>query len=119
MRAGELVAAYEHTRGYFAEHSTPERYVESNVALLGGAPLAHPPTNLRGVDPTARVHASATLVGPVKICAGAVIDAGVTVGPNVVVGEGARVARSIRDSVIWAGAIADARSAGQPVITGP
>ena len=66
LRAGERVAAYEHVDGYFAEHSTPERYLESNLALVGGAPLRHPPTLLAGVDPTARVHSTAQVIAPVR-----------------------------------------------------
>ena len=77
LRAGERVAAFEHTGGYFAEHSTPERYLESNWALLGGAPLRHPPTRrLVGIDPTARIAPTATIVEPVRIGAGARIAGG-------------------------------------------
>ena len=106
LRAGERLAAYEHVHGYFAEHSTPERYLESNWALLDGARLCHPPGTLTGVDPTARIHPSATIVSPVKIAAGATIAAGVTVGPHAVVGEGARIERSIARTVVWAQATA-------------
>jgi len=107
LRAGERVAAFEHVGGYFAEHSTPERYLESNWALLGGQQLRNPPTrHLAGIDPSARIAASATIVGPVRIGAGAVIAPGVTVGPYAVVGDGARVERSITRTVVWAGATA-------------
>jgi mannose-1-phosphate guanylyltransferase len=116
LRGGERVVAYEHVHGYFAEHSTPERYLDSNWSLLAGAPLRHPPTITRGVDPTARVHPTATLVEPLKICAGAVIEANVTVGPYAVVGEGARVARSLEHAIVWAGATADASNAGDAVV---
>ncbi len=116
LRAGEPVLAYEHVHGYFAEHSTPERYLESNWALLAGAALRHPPTRLAGVDPTARVHPSARLVEPVKICAGATIGANVTVGPLAVVGEGAVVERSLARSVVWPGAIANAANAGAAIV---
>ena len=104
FRAGERVAAYEHTGGYFAEHSTPERYLESNWALLDGQHLSNPPSlHLAGVDPTARISPTATIIEPVRICAGAVVGPGVTVGPYAVVGEGARVERSITRTVVWAG----------------
>ncbi len=117
FRAGERVAAYEHTGGYFAEHSTPERYLESNWALLDGQRLRNPPTRqLSGVDPTAQISPSATIIEPVKICAGAVIAPNVTVGPYAVVGEGARVERSISRTVVWAGAVASHDDAG-PIIT--
>jgi NDP-sugar pyrophosphorylase family protein len=116
LRAGERVAAFEHVGGYFAEHSTPERYVASNRALLDGAALRFPPTRTRGVDPTARIHPTATLVEPIKICAGASIAAGVVVGPHAVVGEGASVERDLSDAIVWAGAVADDRARGESIV---
>jgi mannose-1-phosphate guanylyltransferase len=105
MHAGERVAAFEHVHGYFAEHSTPERYLESSWALLDGVQLRHPPGHLVGVDPTARVHATATLVGPLHIGAGAIIGANTVIGPHAVVGDGAEVHRSISRTVVWAGTV--------------
>jgi mannose-1-phosphate guanylyltransferase len=107
MHAGERVAAFEHDEGYFAEHSTPERYLDSNWALLTGTKLRNPPGELTGVDPSAKVDATAKLVGPVRVCAGATIGPGITVGPNVVVGKHARVERSIENAVVWADAVVD------------
>lgn len=119
LRAGEPVLAYEHRHGYFAEHSTPQRYLESNWALLDPQrePLRHPPGRLHGVDPTARIHPTATVERPVKICARAIIGEGVTVGPYAVVGEGARVERSIAHTVVWPGATADASNTGDTIVT--
>ena len=117
IRAGGRVAAYEHVDGYFAEHSTPERYLDSNWALLDGTPLRHPPGRTSGIDPTARVHSSARIIEPVKIGAAATIAAGVTVGPYAVVGDGARVERSLTRTIVWAGATADASNAGEPIVT--
>ncbi|MCW5806577.1 MAG: NDP-sugar synthase [Deltaproteobacteria bacterium] len=106
MRAGGRVAAYEHSGGYFAEHSTPERYLASNRALLSGeVVLRHPPGRLAGVDPTARIHPTARIVEPVRIGAGAVIGRDAVIGPNTVVGDGARVDVSLRDTVVWGGAV--------------
>jgi mannose-1-phosphate guanylyltransferase len=101
LRAGEPVLAYEHRDGYFAEHSTPERYLDSNWALLDGQQLRHPPGRLVGIDPTARIHPDATLVEPLRIAAGAMIAEPVTVGPYVVVGEGARVEHALDHAVVW------------------
>lgn len=103
MHAGERVLAYEHDGGYFAEHSTPARYVASNLAVLSGvAGLRHPPGRVGArIDPTARIHPDATIVGPVVIDAFARVDAGVTVGPNVIVGERAHVTRSLADAIVW------------------
>ncbi|HWO17799.1 MAG TPA: NDP-sugar synthase [Kofleriaceae bacterium] len=120
LRAGGVVRAFDHAGGhaggYFAEHSTPERYVESNRALLGGAQLRHPPGRLTGIDPMARIHPSASIEEPVRIGAGAVIGPGVAIGPYTVVGDGAVVNASISGAVVWAGARVDAPPAG-PIVT--
>jgi mannose-1-phosphate guanylyltransferase len=117
LRAGERVAAYEHGDGYFAEHSTPERYLDSNWALLEGARLRNPPSlQLAGIDPTARISPTATIVQPVKIGTRAVIGPDITVGPYAVVGDGAHVERSITRTVVWAGATA-APGDADPIVT--
>jgi NDP-sugar pyrophosphorylase family protein len=116
LRAGGRVAAWEHAGGYFAEHSTPERYLASSWDLLDGASLRHPPATLRGVDPTARVHPTAQVIAPVRIGPGAVIGAGVTVGPYAVVGAGAHITRSLTREVVWDGALADAGHPGPIVV---
>jgi NDP-sugar pyrophosphorylase family protein len=102
--AGE-VAAFEHT-GYFAEHSTPERYLEGNFAVVGGAALRHPPGPVTGVDPDAWLDAEVELVSPLRVGRGAHIGAGARIGPLAVVGEGAVVAPGARleRSVVWEGA---------------
>jgi mannose-1-phosphate guanylyltransferase len=117
LRAGERVMAFEHERGYFAEHSTPDRYLASSWALLDGVRLSHPPGHLQGIDPTARVHSTATIVEPVKIGAGATIGANVTVGPHAVVGDGAVVTRSITRTIVWAHAHADTSNVGELIVT--
>lgn len=105
LRGGEVVAAFEHRAGYFAEHSTPARYLASNWALLDGAGLTAPPGELRGVDPTADVAATATVRAPVRIGPGATVGAGATVGPYAVIGRGAAVAPGavIERAVVWPG----------------
>jgi NDP-sugar pyrophosphorylase family protein len=106
MRAGEALAAFEQRDGYFAEHSTPARYLASNWALLDGAHLTAPPGPLRGVDPTATVAASAIVREPVRVGPGATIGAGATVGPHAVIGSGATVEPGsvVERTVVWAGA---------------
>jgi NDP-sugar pyrophosphorylase family protein len=121
IRAGGLVAAYEHERGYFAEHSTPERYLASNrelVALAGRGEVAlrHPPGRLAGIDPTARIHPRAALVPPLRIGAGAVIGPRAAIGPATVVGDGAYVDAAVAGAVIWAGARVEAAPA-DPIVT--
>ena len=117
MHAGGRVAAYEHEHGYFAEHSTPERYLESNWALLSEVTLRNPPGPTRGIDPSSTIDPRATIVEPVRICAGASVTGAVVVGPFVVVGEGARVERDIARTVVWAGATANAANAGEPIVS--
>ena len=93
--------------GYFAEHSTIERYWAGNLALLRDPGcLRHPPGPLVGVDPEATVHPGATIIGPVRVAPGAVLEAGAEVGPEVVVGPGAVVTAGARvaRTVVWAGA---------------
>ncbi|MEZ4398547.1 MAG: NDP-sugar synthase [Kofleriaceae bacterium] len=108
LRAGAPVAAFEQATGYFAEHSTPARYLASNWALLDGAALAHPPGTLRGVDPSAALADGVEVRGPVRIGPGAQIGAGAVIGPHAVVGTGAVVAPGARleRTVVWAGATA-------------
>jgi NDP-sugar pyrophosphorylase family protein len=108
LRAGAPVAAFEQSTGYFAEHSTPARYLESNLALLRGAPLGHPPPG-RGASGRFARAADAVLREPVQIGEGATIGAGAVVGPEVVVGRGAVIAPGARltRTVVWAGARAE------------
>jgi mannose-1-phosphate guanylyltransferase len=96
--------------GYFAEHSTPERYLAGNLALLRRPDLVpHPPGPLTGVDARARINPRARIVPPVRIDADAVIGADAVVGPEVVVGAGAVVAPGSRltRAVLWPGANAE------------
>jgi mannose-1-phosphate guanylyltransferase len=103
LLAGETIRAVT-LAGYFAEHSTPARYLEGNLALLRAPSLLRdPPGPLVGVDPTAQIASTAQIVWPVRIDAGAVIEADAQVGPEVAVGAGARVGPGARveRSVIW------------------
>lgn len=95
--------------GYFAEHSTPGRYLAGNVALLRQPGLLRsPPGPLVGVEAGAIVDPSVRLIEPLRIAAGAVIEAGARVGPDVVVGSGGRVGAgaTVASSVIWPGGVA-------------
>jgi NDP-sugar pyrophosphorylase family protein len=107
LLAGETIRA-EVLPGYFAEHSTPERYLEGNLALLRDPALVpHPPGPLVGVDPGARVDPSARIVGPVRVEGGAIVEAGATVGPEAVIGVRARIAAGVevRGAVVWPGVV--------------
>jgi len=119
LLAGETIRAAT-LAGYFAEHSTPARYLAGNLALLRDPGLLRdPPGPLVGVDPTARIAASAQIVSPVRIDAGAVIDAGASVGPDVVVGSGARVApgAKVQRAVIWPGATVSGAYLSSAIVT--
>jgi NDP-sugar pyrophosphorylase family protein len=92
--------------GYFEEHSTPERYLQGNLALLRQPSLlGSAPGALVGIDPGARVSEGAEVRAPVRIAAGAIVEAGARVGPDVVVGAGAHVGAGARLErvVVWDG----------------
>ncbi|HEX2571806.1 MAG TPA: NDP-sugar synthase [Polyangia bacterium] len=106
---GLLVAGLRYD-GYFQEHSTPERYLQGNFAVVrGAARLRHAPGPLQGVDPAAELGPAVRLVGAHRVAAGARVGAGAIVGPDVVVGAGAQVAPGVRLErvVIWPGAKVD------------
>ncbi|HVU50229.1 MAG TPA: NDP-sugar synthase [Polyangia bacterium] len=103
LLAGETIRAAV-LPGYFAEHSTPERYLEGNLALLRDPALVpHPPGPLVGVDPAARLEPGARVVGACRVEAGAVIESGAEVGPEAVVAAGALIAAGVRvrQAVVW------------------
>jgi mannose-1-phosphate guanylyltransferase len=108
LQAGARIAA-QRLDGYFAEHSTPARYLAGNLDLLRApALLSHAPGPLTGVDATA--HASgAVLHPPLRIDAGATIEPGAEVGPEVVIGARAHVRAGvrIRHSVVWSDTVVD------------
>ena len=100
-----------HLSGYFAEHSTPERYLAGNLALLADPSLVpQAPGALIGVDSNATVAPDAIVTAPVRIQAGAVVEPGAHVGPGVVVGTDARVRGGVRlqRAVVWPGVTASA-----------
>lgn len=119
LMAGERIGSVTMT-GYFAEHSTPERYLAGNLDLLENPGLLpHAPGPLTGVDPGARIDPSARVVGPVRVAAGAVVEAGALVGPGAVIGGGARVAAGaeVVRSVLWDGVVAQGKLTGS-ILTG-
>lgn len=108
LRAGETIRAVRHI-GYFAEHSTPARYLEGNLALLRDPGLlSNPPGPLVGIDSSATIAPGARIDPRCRIDAGARVDAGAIVGPDVAVASGARVAADarLRCAVVWPGATA-------------
>jgi NDP-sugar pyrophosphorylase family protein len=99
---GISLNAYVNT-GYFGDHSTPERYLAGNFAVIRGAALRFPPAKLTGVEPSAEIHPEAQINPPVRIGPGARIGAYAVVGPDVVVGAYAQVGAGIRlaRTVVW------------------
>jgi len=118
LMAGNRIASIT-MKGYFAEHSTPERYLAGNLDLLQN-PTALPqaPGPLVGVEDGAQVDRSAQIRGPVRLAAGAIVEAGAVVGPLTVVCGGGRVAAGaeIARSVVWPGAIASGKIVGGVVM---
>ena len=108
LQAGTRIAA-QTLGGYFAEHSTPARYLAGNLDLLHNPSLVpHPPGPLTGIAPTAQT-AGARLIPPYRIGAGAVVDAGAEIGPAAVIGARARIGATarVRNAVVWADTAVD------------
>ena len=106
LAAGAPIAAHV-LRGYFHEHSTPRRYLEGNWNVLQGrATGVVAPGPVAGVDPGAEISPSAKIVGPVRICAGAVVEDGATVGPFAVLCPDTLVEKGavLERAVLWPGA---------------
>jgi NDP-sugar pyrophosphorylase family protein len=103
IRDGGQVAAFEAGPVYFSEHSLAERYLKSNLDLVEGAHLRHPPGPLHGVDSSAHVHPTAILRRPFRIGPGAHIGAEAVIGPGAVVGAHAIVedGAHIEHAVVW------------------
>jgi mannose-1-phosphate guanylyltransferase len=117
LLAGARIQAFT-MKGYFAEHSTPERYLEGNLALLRQPALVpDAPGPLVGIDRTAQVDPRARVILPVRVGAGAVVEGGAIVGPEAVIGPGARVLASARveKSVVWSGAVVGRKVSGEVV----
>jgi mannose-1-phosphate guanylyltransferase len=103
--------------GYWNDLGTPARYLDATFDVLSGRV---PPARFPGADPfagtrevapgvraaqSARVDASARLLGPSLVGEGAVIGAGATIGPRAVIGAGARIASgaAVREAIVWEG----------------
>lgn len=98
------VGAWEVPDGiYFAEHSTPERYLQSSLDLLAATHLCHPPADLTGTADSARIADSAEIIGPVRIGPNATIGSGARIGPGAVIGANATIGANsrIQDAVVW------------------
>lgn len=103
LAAGAPLAAWVH-HGYFYEHSTIPRYLQGNLNLLAGAaPTAPRPGPVRGIDPSAVLARDCALIEPVLIGPQAVVGAGARVGPAVVLGAGAQVHEGVTlsQAVVW------------------
>jgi mannose-1-phosphate guanylyltransferase len=115
---GDRIASMTMT-GYFAEHSTPERYLAGNIDLLRNPSfLPSAPGPLVGVDEHAQVDPTAHVRFPSRIAAGAVIEAGAVVGPEAVVCGGGRVVAgaAISRCVVWPGATASGEQSGAVIM---
>ncbi|MCX7599045.1 MAG: NDP-sugar synthase [Armatimonadetes bacterium] len=86
---------------YWADVGHLASYLAVQRDLLDGAL----PWCGAGVAATAKIDASARLLGPVAVADGVVVGQGATVGPYVSLGEGAEVADGavVGDSIVWAG----------------
>jgi mannose-1-phosphate guanylyltransferase len=108
LEAGARIAA-QRLDGYFAEHSTPERYLAGNLELLHNPSLVpHPPGPLTGIASNAQT-AGARLIPPYRIAAGAMVEPGAEIGPAAVIGARARIRATarIRNAVVWSDTVVD------------
>ncbi len=106
LKSGERVRAFDAGDVYFAEHSTPHRYLVGNIATLGPTTMwTRPESDVTGGE----VHPSAKVIIPSAIADGAIIEAGAIVGPNAVIGSGAIVREgvTISNSVVWDNAVVE------------
>ncbi|MCB9557104.1 MAG: NDP-sugar synthase [Deltaproteobacteria bacterium] len=107
LRRGAPIAAFI-DEGYFAENSTAERYLRTNLELTSAtfALNRRLPGPQSGVHPTAEVASTARVSAAALIGPQAIIEADAQIGPRAVIGRGARVASGCRveNSVIWPGA---------------
>jgi mannose-1-phosphate guanylyltransferase len=103
--------------GYWNDLGTPARYLQANLDLLSGAPVALPGADpfapLRAashrvwIAPDAEVEPGAEILGPALVGPGARIDAGGRVGPGAVVGRGCRVpdGAAVERAILWPGTV--------------
>jgi len=103
IKSGQRVSAFVHEKGYFAEHSTPKRYLQSNIDLLQAQVLPFPPKGFAGALPSTGIHQSVVIREPVTIAEGVEIGAHCQIGPNVVIGKGAKIAEKsvLSECVVW------------------
>jgi NDP-sugar pyrophosphorylase family protein len=118
IREGGQVAAFDAGSAYFAEHSTPPRYLAGNLDLLAREPLRHAPGPNRGIAPNAHIDSTARIVHPVYIGPSAHIGPQTVIGPQAIVGAHAVVeaGSELERCVVWAGARAAGR-VSQAVVT--
>jgi mannose-1-phosphate guanylyltransferase len=109
IKRGLDVAAYFHG-GFWFDLGTPASYLSANLSLLSGR--VRPPQ----LDPLEGAEPGGVLLGQnVQIDAGARLGPEVAVGDNCIIGDGARVSRS----VIWAGEdIASGVSLDRKIVAG-
>jgi mannose-1-phosphate guanylyltransferase len=127
IEQGALLRAFDHA-GTFCDVGTPERLLQANLAVLSGAwssaallPfLRFPPHPGRVfVSPSARVHPSARLSGPVLIDDDAEVGAGAELS-FAVVGKRSRVAAGVHlaDAVLQSGAHATTSASAMVALPG-
>jgi NDP-sugar pyrophosphorylase family protein len=93
--------------GYWWEHSTTERYLQGIANVLDGrASLPWAERPVVGVDASAKIAAGVEIDPRVLIGPEAVVGVGARVGPHVEIGAGARIAPGValERAAVWPGA---------------
>ena len=123
LARGDLVRAHIH-RGYWIDIGTPQKYRQVHADILA----ERFPVAIEGrrtadgwIHPRAEVSPKATLVGPVYLGPGAVVEAEATVGPGAVLVSDVTVRAKARveRSVLWAGSRVGTASRVEDALLGP
>ena len=117
VEAGKRVLAFRMAdEAYWADVGTPGKYLDANKCVLNGA---LPWVEAAGISDDAEV--AGTVVEPVAMAAGCLVEAGAEVGPSVSLAEGAVVGEGakVRSSIVWAGAEVGRGCRLENVIVGP
>jgi mannose-1-phosphate guanylyltransferase len=123
LARGDLVLGPVH-RGYWIDIGTPEKYLQVHRDILRGRfPVVLEAEAVRGgfVATGAQIAPEAELLPPFYVGPGCEIEPGARVGPDAVLVRDVRVHTGavVRDSVLWAGALAGADAVVEASLVGP
>ncbi len=104
--------------GYFAEHSTQEQYLQSNIDLLNNpTTLTHPPLGFLANN-TSQDDVTSVITSPIGLGKNVTIEENCSVGPNVFLDDGVTVKSNsdLSHCIVWKNTIVQGKHA-QTIIT--